>query len=100
MMEDDIPCSSSGEEIQIMLTDDDSSKKILAKLSKDLGVDFSIAGGKIERYRDQQLGSLVLIFEPADIERVCSYLDSKGIVWHHYTCLLYTSFPTQLPGYL
>ena len=87
MMEDDIPCSSSGQELQIMLTDDDGSKQILSQLAKDLGVDFSIAGGKIERYRDQQLGSLVLIFEPADIERVCNYLDSKSIVWHHYTPL-------------
>ncbi len=87
MMEDDIPCSSSGQELQIMLTDDDGSKQILSQLAKDLGVDFSIAGGKIERYRDQQLGSLVLIFDPADIERVCNYLDSKGIVWHHYTPL-------------
>ena len=87
MMEDDISSDINGQELQIMLTDDDGSKRILSQMAKDLGVDFSIAGGKIERYRDQQLGSLVLIFEPADIERVCSYLDSKGIVWHHYTPL-------------
>ena len=62
-------------------------KKILSKISKDLSVEFSVAGGKIERYRDQQLGSMVLIFEQEDVERVCNYLDAKGIVWHRYTPL-------------
>ncbi len=87
MMEDDVPPAANGEEIQVMLTDDDKSKKILSKISKDLGVEFSVAGGKIERYRDQQLGSMVLVFAQEDVERVCNYLDAKGIVWHRYTPL-------------
>lgn len=84
MLEDDIPPDPRGEELQIMLTGDDNSQTILSRLARELQVSYSVAGGKIERYRDQQLGSLVLTFAPEDISRVCAYLDAQGIVWHRY----------------
>ena len=30
---------------------------------------------------------MVLVFAQEDVERVCNYLDAKGIVWHRYTPL-------------
>lgn len=87
MMEDDIPSSQGSAQIQIMLTDSDSSKHILAALGRDLQVDYTVAGGKLERYRDQQMGSLVLSFDPQNVSEVCNYLDRAKVVWHNYVPL-------------
>ena len=46
-----------------------------------------MAGGKLERYRDQQMGSLVLSFDPQNVSEVCNYLDRANVVWHNYVPL-------------
>ena len=74
--------SSNGVNLQIMLLENDESKQILSKLARTLDVDFSILGGKVERYRDKHLGSLIVNFQAKDISRVKEYLTYNKIVWH------------------
>lgn len=76
--------SSIGVNLQIMLLENDESKQILSKLAKTLDVDFAILGGKVERYRDKHLGSLIVNFQARDISRVKEYLTSNKIVWHSF----------------
>lgn len=73
-----------GVNLKIMLLDDDDSKQILSKLARNLNVDFSIIGGKVERYRDKHLGSLIISFREKDISKVKEYLTNKQIVWHSF----------------
>lgn len=84
MMEDYIPPCATGKDIQVMINDHDGSKYILSQLARDLDIDFRLAGGNIERYRDQQLGAVILRFEQQDADRVQDYLSQKGIIWHPY----------------
>jgi D-methionine transport system ATP-binding protein len=76
--------SFNGVNLQIMLLENDDSKQILSKLARSLGVDFSILSGKVERYRDKHLGSLIINFQKEDIYKVKEYLTNNQIVWHSF----------------
>lgn len=81
---EEIFSSFNGINLQIMLLENDDSKQIISKLAKDLDVNFSILGGKVERYRDKHLGSLIINFQKNDIPKVKEYLTNKQIVWHPF----------------
>lgn len=74
--------ASTGVNLRIMLLENDNSKQIFSNISRDLDVDFSILGGKVERYRDKHLGSLIINFNNKDITKVKDYLAKNQIVWH------------------
>jgi len=76
--------SLNGVNLQIMLLENDDSKQILSKLARDLDVDFSILSGKVEKYRDEHLGSLIINFQKKDIYEVKEYLTNNQIVWHSF----------------
>jgi len=76
--------SFDGVKLQIMLLENDDSKQILSKLARDLDIEFAILGGKVERYRDKHLGSLIISFQAEDITRVKSYLANERIIWHSF----------------
>lgn len=76
--------SIDGVNLQIMLLENDDSKQVLSKIARDLDVEFSILGGKVERYRDKHLGSLTINFQEKDISKVKEYLTKKQIVWHSF----------------
>lgn len=81
---EEIMHSVNGVNLQIMLLENDDSKQILSKLARNLDVEFSVLGGKVERYRDKHLGSLIINFQVKDISKVKEYLTSKQIVWHSF----------------
>lgn len=74
--------SSNGVNLRIMLLENDESKQIISKIARELDVDFSILGGKVDKYRDKHLGSLLINFHKKDISKVKEYLTNKHIVWH------------------
>lgn len=76
--------TSEGTNLKIMLLENDDSKRILSKMARKLDVDFSILGGKMEKYRDKHLGDLIINFNDNDIEKVKKYLDEEEIIWHLY----------------
>lgn len=80
-----IAVPEEGYNLQIMFSDDKDSKYLLSKMSRELKVDFVIVSGKMERYKEKNLGSLILNFEEKDIEEVKRYLTEKDMIWHEYT---------------
>jgi len=76
--------SSDGINLQIMLLENDDSKQILSKLARNLDVEFSVLGGKVERYRDKNFGSLIVNFNEEDVSSVYEYLTNQQIVWHSF----------------
>lgn len=74
--------SSDGVNLKIILHENDDSKQILSKLARDLNVEFSILGAKVERYKDNHLGYLIINFANKDILKVKEYLTNEQIVWH------------------
>ena len=49
-------------------------------MSRDLEIDFSIVWGKLEKFRDQVLGGLVININEEDKEKVLKYLEDKDIL--------------------
>lgn len=74
----------SGINFQIILLENDNSKHIISKMVKELQIDFSILGGKMEKYRDKHLGSIIINIRAEDAEKVQKYLIKNQINWHFY----------------
>ena len=54
-------------------------------MARNLDIDFSIVGGKLEKFRDDVLGALIINIDEDNISRVKDYLDSKKVVWEVIT---------------
>jgi len=72
---------TDGVNIQIFFMGDDSGEPIVTQMARELGRDFSICWAKLEDFRDNVYGSLVLNVEAADKEQVCNFLESKKVTW-------------------
>lgn len=71
-----------GVNIQIMLLDNDKSRKILSRISKELNIEYLVCGGKVERYRDMNLGDLIINVEEDDAVKLKNFLKKEQIIWH------------------
>lgn len=68
--------------LEIMVSGDAVAQPLFSTMARELDVDFSIIGGKMEKYRDKVLGSWISNFDEKDVPRVTKYLDNRNIVWH------------------
>ena len=50
-------------------------------MARELDIDFSIVWGKLERFRDDVLGSLVINIKENQKDEVVKYLTSKNMPW-------------------
>lgn len=73
-----------GTNIQILLQEKDASRKILSKMARELQVDYMVCGGKMEQYRDKNLGEIVIHISDQDTEKVKQFLNNHDVVWHEY----------------
>lgn len=71
---------NKGVNIQLFFTDK-SSDPVITMMARDLNIDFSICWGKLEDFRDNVYGSLVININKEDEEKVKEYLDKEGVVW-------------------
>lgn len=72
----------NGVNIKIMMTDDDASRQIFYKMTKDIDATYTVCAGNTETYRDKQLGSIVININKDDEQRICSYLTEQNVVFH------------------
>lgn len=68
-----------GINIRIFFPSDFSENAIITKLARDLDVDFSIVFGKLEKFREDILGSLVININEEDKEKIVKYLENKEV---------------------
>lgn len=71
----------SGVNIKIFFPKEYSQQCIITSIARELDIDFSIVWGKLERFRDNVLGSLVINTSEEYKENICKFLDSKSIIW-------------------
>ena len=57
-----------------------SESAIITKMARELAIDFSIVGGKLEKFREDVLGSLVINIDESQKDTVLSYLQDKDII--------------------
>lgn len=71
---------TKGTNIQLFFTDK-SSDPVITMMARELDLDFSICWGKLEDFRSNVYGSLVINVKDEDTQKVCEYLDREKVNW-------------------
>lgn len=72
---------NEGINIRLFFPKDNSNDSIITAMARELDIDFSIVWGKLERFRDDVLGSLVINIKENQKDEVVKYLTSKNMPW-------------------
>ncbi|GAB6169389.1 methionine ABC transporter ATP-binding protein [Clostridium carnis] len=78
--ENDELLPTTGINIKLFFPSTSSENALITKMARELGVDFSIVWGKLEKFRNDVLGSLVININALDKEKVMKYLEEKNII--------------------
>lgn len=78
--QEDETLPESGINIKLFFPSTSSENALITKMARDLNVDFSIVWGKLEKFRENVLGSLVINILEEDKEKVMDYLESKNVI--------------------
>ncbi len=70
-----------GVNIKIFFTKELSNESIITTMARELDIDISIVWGKLEKFRENVLGNLVINVSKENKEKICDYLSFKSIVW-------------------
>ena len=76
--EDALP--NTGVNIKLFFPSNSSENALITKMARELNIDFSIVGGRLEKFRDEVLGSLTINIDEKDREEVMKYLSSKDVI--------------------
>lgn len=71
----------TGVNIKLGFNNQSSNEPIITSMARELNIDFSIVGGKLEKFRDNVLGSLIINFDEKYYDQVSNYLANKNIVF-------------------
>ena len=77
---DDDTLPEEGVNIKLFFPSDSSENALITKMARELNIDFSIVGGKLEKFRDKVLGTLTINIYEKDREEVMKYLSTKDII--------------------
>ncbi len=58
-----------------------SQDAVITRMARELDIDFSIAGGMLERYLDDVMGYLIINVAPEHLDKVLAYMEKKGLYW-------------------
>lgn len=70
-----------GTNIRIIFPKEISNDSIITSMARDLDINFSIICGKLEKYREDILGSLIINVNNDNREKIKDYLDWKKVRW-------------------
>lgn len=69
----------NGINIKLYFSQDCAEQTLITNMARDLDIDFSIVWGKLEKFRDEVLGSLIVNVNDEHLEKVIKYLKEKNI---------------------
>lgn len=78
--EDDGILPEEGVNIKLFFPSNSSENALITKMARELEIDFSIVWGKLEKFRSEVLGGLVINIKEEDKEKVIKYLESRDIL--------------------
>lgn len=70
-----------GRNLKIFFTKEISQKCLITRVARELDIDFSIVWGKLERFREDVLGSLIINVNEKDLSKITQYLDNSFVTW-------------------
>ena len=80
MGEDEI-LPETGHNIKIFFPKEISQNCLITSIARELDIDFSIVWGRLEKFRDDVMGSLIVNASEENKEKILNYLDEKSIGW-------------------
>ncbi|BDR64302.1 methionine ABC transporter ATP-binding protein [Clostridium tetani] len=72
---------NEGVNIKLFFPSNASQQSVITSMARELNVDFSIVWGKLESFRKEVLGSLIINIEEDKKVAICEYLNKKSILW-------------------
>ncbi|MBO4300432.1 MAG: methionine ABC transporter ATP-binding protein [Desulfovibrio sp.] len=81
MVADEFTILPGGVNIRLMFPRDISQQAIITRMARALNIDFSIVGGKLERYLDDVFGFLIINVPQNDVPLVLHYLEEQHLYW-------------------
>ncbi|MBU3142682.1 methionine ABC transporter ATP-binding protein [Clostridium sp. CF012] len=72
---------STGYNIKIFFPKEISQSCLITSIARELDIDFSIVWGRLEKFRDKVMGSLIINASGQNKEVIFKYLDEKSIDW-------------------
>ena len=81
IVENEYTLIPGGTNIRLMFPRVISQQSVITQMARALGIDFSIVGGKLERYLDDVFGFLIINVQDQDIEAVLRYLEEQHLYW-------------------
>lgn len=71
----------TGSNIRLIMSAAQTQEPVLSRLTKECDVDFPIIGGKMERYKEQMMGSLIINIKAEKQDEVTDFLQRNGYRW-------------------
>ena len=81
LIEDEYTLLPGGTNIRLWFPKEIAQDTVITAMARELNVDFSIIGGKLERYLDDVRGFLMINVADNDLENVLNYLQRKELYW-------------------
>ncbi|RKM60156.1 methionine ABC transporter ATP-binding protein [Butyrivibrio sp. XB500-5] len=72
---------TTGINLKLFFYGEGNQRPIVTEMSRELQTNFNICWAKLEDFREDVYGSLVLNMDEKDLERACAFLDSKDVTW-------------------
>lgn len=81
LIEDEFTLIPTGTNIRLWFPKEISRDSVITAMARTLNIDFSIVGGKLERYLDDVRGFLIINVDDEHLEMVLNYLQEKQLFW-------------------
>lgn len=81
LTEDEYTLIHTGANIRLWFPKEISQEAVITRMARALDIDFSIVGGKLERYVDDVRGFLIINVDDGHLEQVLNYLQEKRLFW-------------------
>ena len=72
---------TTGVNLKLFFFGEGNQRPIVTQMSQELHTDFNICWAKLEDFREDVYGSLVLNMREEDLDKACKFLDSKDVTW-------------------
>jgi D-methionine transport system ATP-binding protein len=81
LVRDDYAVIPSGTNIRLVFPREIANESIITRMARELDTNFSVVGGRIERYRNDVIGFLIINVADEDLDRVIGWLEKNGMIW-------------------
>ena len=81
LITDDYAVIPSGTNIRLMFPREVANDSIITNMARDLNINFSIVGGRIEKYRETVMGFLIINVADKDVANIEKWLGETKMYW-------------------